>query len=243
MSVDPQLMAAAATVRRSVMSLGRRLRLERPADGRTSLELSTLGHLHHRGPMTPGEIATAERVQPQSLTRTLTSLEADGLISKAGHPRDGRMILLEVTEAGRAALRRDMAARDSWLAQAMAARLTATELELAAAGGRAARTRRGRGRPGRGRTARTRRGRRRAAVPGWLAGGEPLVPGKRGSVGQRRDLVDHDPQPGRVVARRLVAVPEQRLQRPGRARRDARGQAGDDLDAPGPARRPRRTGS
>ncbi len=130
MSVDPQLMAAAATVRRSVMSLGRRLRLERPADGRTSLELSTLGHLHHRGPMTPGEIATAERVQPQSLTRTLTSLEADGLISKAGHPRDGRMILLEVTEAGRAALRRDMAARDSWLAQAMAARLTATELEL-----------------------------------------------------------------------------------------------------------------
>ncbi len=40
------------------------------------------------------------------------------------------MILLELTEAGRAALRRDMAARDSWLAQAMAASLTATELEL-----------------------------------------------------------------------------------------------------------------
>lgn len=129
-SVDPQLMTVAVTVRRSVMSLGRRLKLERPADGRTSLELSALGHLHQRGPMTPGEIAAAERVQPQTLTRTLTSLEADGLISKAAHPRDGRMILLELTEAGLAALRRDMAARDSWLAQAMAARLTATELEL-----------------------------------------------------------------------------------------------------------------
>jgi DNA-binding MarR family transcriptional regulator len=130
MSADAQLTTAAATVRRSVMSLGRRLRLERPADGRTSLELSALGHLHRRGPMTPGEIAAAERVQPQTLTRVLTSLEAGDLISKAAHPRDGRMILLELTEAGREALRRDMAARDAWLAQAMAARLTATELEL-----------------------------------------------------------------------------------------------------------------
>jgi DNA-binding MarR family transcriptional regulator len=130
MDGDAHLQAAAATVRRSVMSLGRRLKLERPADGRTSLELSALGHLLRRGPLTPGEIAAAERVQPQTLTRTLTSLEADGLVSKAAHPRDGRMILLELTEAGRAALRRDMAARDSWLAQAMAASLTATELEL-----------------------------------------------------------------------------------------------------------------
>jgi DNA-binding MarR family transcriptional regulator len=130
MNGDPQLMAAAATVRRSVMSLGRRLKLERPAGGRTSLELSALGHLLRRGPLTPGEIAAAERVQPQTLTRTLTSLEADGLVSKAAHPRDGRMILLELTEDGLAALRRDMAARDSWLALAMAASLTATELEL-----------------------------------------------------------------------------------------------------------------
>ena len=130
MIADPQLMAAAATVRRSVMSLGRRLKLERPAGGRTALELSALGHLHRRGPMTPGEIAAAERVQPQTLTRTLTGLEADGLISKAAHPGDGRMILLELTEAGLEALRRDMAARDAWLARAMAARLTTTELEL-----------------------------------------------------------------------------------------------------------------
>lgn len=130
MSADPQLMTVASTVRRSVMSLGRRLKLERPAGGRTSLELSALGHLHRRGPMTPGEIAAAERVQPQTLTRTLASLEASGLISKTGHPRDGRMILLGLTGAGLDALRRDMAARDSWLAQAMEANLTGTELEV-----------------------------------------------------------------------------------------------------------------
>jgi len=112
------------------MGLGRRLKLERPAMGRTSLELSVLGHLHRRGPLTPGDIAAAERVQPQTLTRTLTSLEAAGLITKAAHPRDGRMILLGLTDAGLDALRTDMAARDSWLATALSATLTSTEIEI-----------------------------------------------------------------------------------------------------------------
>jgi DNA-binding MarR family transcriptional regulator len=129
-SDDQQLMAIASTVRRSVMSLGRRLKLERPADGRTSLELSVLGHLHRRGQLTPGDLAAAERVQPQTLTRTLTSLEAAGLIARAMHPGDGRRVLLGLTEAGLAALRRDMAERDSWLAGAMTATLSGTELEI-----------------------------------------------------------------------------------------------------------------
>jgi DNA-binding MarR family transcriptional regulator len=129
-SDDQQLAAIASTVRRSVMSLGRRLKLERPADGRTSLELSVLGHLHRRGQLTPGDLAAAERVQPQTLTRTLTSLQAAGLIARAVHPSDGRRVLLALTEPGLAALRLDMAARDSWLAGAMTATLSQTELEL-----------------------------------------------------------------------------------------------------------------
>jgi len=112
------------------MSLGRRLKLERPTGGRTSLELSVLGHLHRRGPVSPGEIAAAERVQPQTLTRTLAALQSGGLISRTGHPLDGRMNLLGLTDAGLDALRRDMAARDSWLAAAMRASLTTTELEM-----------------------------------------------------------------------------------------------------------------
>lgn len=130
MSDDQQLMTIASTVRRSVMSLGRRLKLERPADGRTSLELSVLGHLHRRGQLTPGDLASAERVQPQTLTRTLTSLESAGLIARTVHPRDGRRVLLRLTESGLAALRWDMAERDSWLAAAMPATLTGTELEI-----------------------------------------------------------------------------------------------------------------
>jgi DNA-binding MarR family transcriptional regulator len=125
-----QPFGAAAAVRRGVMSLGRRLKLERPPGGRTSLELSVLGHLHRRGPLTPGEIAAAERVQPQTLTRTLTGLESAGLISRTDHPEDGRRSLLTLTDSGRGALRADMAERDSWLAAAMSASLTSTESEL-----------------------------------------------------------------------------------------------------------------
>jgi DNA-binding MarR family transcriptional regulator len=127
---DERALSAAMAVRRSVMSLGRRLRVERPADGRPSLELSVLGHLHRRGPLSPGELADAERVQPQTLTRTLTRLEEEGLVNREEHPQDGRRALMALTPTGLDALRHDMAARDSWLVAAMTARLTCTEREL-----------------------------------------------------------------------------------------------------------------
>lgn len=123
-------LATAVAVRRSVMALARRLKVERPAGGRTSLELSVLGYLHRLGPLTPGELAAAERVQPQTLTRTLTSLAESGLVSRQEHPHDGRRALLALTEAGRDALRLDMAQRDTWLDRAIRETLTGTECGL-----------------------------------------------------------------------------------------------------------------
>ena len=123
-------LATAVAVRRSVMALARRLKVERPAGGRTSLELSVLGYLHRRGPLTPGELAAADRVQPQTLTRTLTSLAESGLLSRQEHPHDGRRALLALTDAGRDALRHDMAQRDTWLDDAIGETLTDTERGL-----------------------------------------------------------------------------------------------------------------
>jgi DNA-binding MarR family transcriptional regulator len=125
-----QRAAAATEVRRGVISLARRLRLERNEVGLTALELSILGHLHRRGPLTPGELATAERVQPQSLTRTLAALEEARLVSRQPDPADGRRSLLAITESGHAALRTEMEQRDAWLAAAMAEELTTTEIGL-----------------------------------------------------------------------------------------------------------------
>jgi DNA-binding MarR family transcriptional regulator len=123
-------LAAAADVRRGVISLGRRLRLGRSAASLTTLELSVLGHLHRRGPLSPGDLAVLDRVQPQSLTRTLTSLEVHGLTRREPDPADARRSLLAITNAGLTALRAEMERRDTWLAAAMSAALTDAEIGL-----------------------------------------------------------------------------------------------------------------
>lgn len=123
-------LAAAADVRRGIISLGRRLRLGRSAASLTALELSVLGQVHRRGPLSPGELAALESVQPQSLTRTLTSLEADGLTLREPDPADARRSLLAITPAGLTALRAEMDRRDTWLAAAMSVELTDAEIGL-----------------------------------------------------------------------------------------------------------------
>jgi DNA-binding MarR family transcriptional regulator len=122
--------AAAVSVRRGVISLARRLRLERSSPNLTALELGVLGHLHRKGALTPGELAALERVQPQSLTRTLAELQRADLVSRQSDPADGRRSLLVITVTGVTALRGEMAERDAWLAAAMTASLTSTEIEL-----------------------------------------------------------------------------------------------------------------
>ncbi len=121
---------AAIAIRRGVNSLGRTLRAERTPGGLTSLELSVLGHLNRRGPLTPGDLAAADRIQPQSLTRTLTSLKAGRLVSMRPDPSDGRRSMLAITAAGGSSLRAEMDQRDQWLAAVIAERLTSTEAEL-----------------------------------------------------------------------------------------------------------------
>jgi DNA-binding MarR family transcriptional regulator len=79
--------------------------------------------------MTPGQLAAVEFVQPQSLTRMLAELEAEGRVERRAHPDDGRRYLVEITGAGRAALMADMERRDAWLDRAMDA-LTPAERDL-----------------------------------------------------------------------------------------------------------------
>jgi DNA-binding MarR family transcriptional regulator len=127
---DEDLLQAAAVVRRGTTRLARRLRMERQRAEGTLLELAILAHLSRRGPMAPGELAAAERLQPQSLTRALARLERDGLAARAADHEDRRRSLLAVTDAGRAVLSRDMEQRDAWLAAAMRQELTGAERGL-----------------------------------------------------------------------------------------------------------------
>lgn len=129
--LDGQMVADTATsLRRGTMRLGRRLRLERPEPSVTGAELSVLGLLNRRGPMSAGALACAERVQPQSLTRTLSALEERGVVHRQPDPADRRRSVLSITESGRAVIHADVSQRDRWLAVAIADQLSPAEAQL-----------------------------------------------------------------------------------------------------------------
>jgi DNA-binding MarR family transcriptional regulator len=125
----------AVALRRTSTRLALRLRAERTGDGLGSTGVAVLGQLHRRGALTASEIAAAERVQPQSLTRVLASLEEQGLIAREQDTQDRRRHTIELTDGGRQLLREHMKSSDDWLAEAIETRLTPTEravLQLAA---------------------------------------------------------------------------------------------------------------
>lgn len=112
---------------RAVLALGRRMRAERPDGSITLAALSLLGTLARRGPMLATELAAAERLQPQSLTRLIAGLDTRGLILRARSAADGRALTITITDAGRAVLAADIAAREAWLKDAMAQLLSPEE--------------------------------------------------------------------------------------------------------------------
>ena len=109
--------ALASELRMSVMRLARRLRAERVDTSVSITQLAALATLDRHGPLTPGELATHERVQPPSMTRIVAALEAAGLVTRANHPTDGRQVLLAPSVRGKSLLRAERRRRDAWLAR------------------------------------------------------------------------------------------------------------------------------
>ena len=71
----------ASALRVSVMRLSRRLRNERDArDDLSFNQLAVLFTLARSGPLTIGDLAAEEKVQPPSMTRTVNSLLDKGLV-------------------------------------------------------------------------------------------------------------------------------------------------------------------
>ena len=111
---DPAL---ASSLRLAVMRLARRMRAERPDSDLSLTQLSALAVLERQGPLTPRELAAAERIRPPSMTRVVAALEAAGLVIRTDHPSDGRQVLLAASPEGAAIVREDRRRRDAWLAQ------------------------------------------------------------------------------------------------------------------------------
>ncbi|MPZ62872.1 MAG: MarR family transcriptional regulator [Propionibacteriales bacterium] len=99
------------------MRLARRLRVERASTDLGLNQLTVLGTLVRRGPLTVGELAAAEKVQPPSMTRTVNSLCELGLVERRSHETDRRQIVVHLTDKAADVLEADRRRRDAWLAQ------------------------------------------------------------------------------------------------------------------------------
>lgn len=67
--------------------------------------------------MTPGALATRERVRPPSMTRVIASLVELGLVERTAHPLDGRQVLISVSEPGKHLIEAERRASQEWLRQ------------------------------------------------------------------------------------------------------------------------------
>lgn len=122
--------ADARRLRASLSRLQRRLRAERGETGLGPSRYGALACLYRKGPMSAGELAAEERLQPQSLTRVLAALEEQHLISRRTDEADRRRVQIEITPAGVDRLRTAVARQETWLADALSTRLTPIERDL-----------------------------------------------------------------------------------------------------------------
>jgi DNA-binding MarR family transcriptional regulator len=105
----------------AVTRLARRLRQQGDADDASPTQLSALATIERRGPITLGELATAERVQPPTITAAIDRLEGQGLVRRRTDEQDRRVVRVEVTPVGRKLLARNRSRKTAYLAKRLRA--------------------------------------------------------------------------------------------------------------------------
>jgi DNA-binding MarR family transcriptional regulator len=110
----------AESLRLAVTRLARRLRREAGA-GLSFSMLAALSTVERRGPLTLGELATAEGIAPPSVTAAVARLEEAGLVERATLEEDRRVSVVSVTAAGTGLLRESRRAKEAYLARRLAA--------------------------------------------------------------------------------------------------------------------------
>jgi DNA-binding MarR family transcriptional regulator len=111
----------AGALRDAVGRLGRRMRAGRTATDLSLGQLAALRTLERHGPMTASELAAHEKVQPPSMTRIITALEAHDYLTRTPDPTDRRQVVVAASPAGRALLTEDRRRKDAWLSQRLRA--------------------------------------------------------------------------------------------------------------------------
>jgi DNA-binding MarR family transcriptional regulator len=111
----PDLEDAALRLRMAFRLIIRRAQAVSGQDAPTRSEQDVMSRLDENGAMTPGALAAAMRVKPQTMGQTLDLLDRHKWIVRAPHPTDRRRILIALSPAGHRIIARGRAARQSWL--------------------------------------------------------------------------------------------------------------------------------
>ena len=118
---DTSLAETAAQLRMAIVRTSRRLRQEAATETAdlTATAVAALASVDRHGPLTPSELAEIERVKRPTMTRTLSHLEAEGLVERTPDPADGRSALVAINAGGRERLRRLRKRKNAYLARRM----------------------------------------------------------------------------------------------------------------------------
>ena len=132
--LDTSPAGLAAQVRLAVARLHRRARQEGTSagDDLTASRVAALATIEKLGPITLGDLAAEEQVQPPSMTRIVARLEEQGLVARAVDANDRRVARVQITPAGRTLLDATRTRRNAFLAKRVA-RLTDDERATLAA--------------------------------------------------------------------------------------------------------------
>lgn len=118
----------ASRLRLAVMRLARRLR-QLSQEPITQSQLSALAVIETHGPLTLGELAAHERVQPPTMTRIMAALEEESLVVRQVDPTDRRIARVTMTPTGRRLIERIRSRRTAYLVQRLRA-FTAEEVAI-----------------------------------------------------------------------------------------------------------------
>jgi DNA-binding MarR family transcriptional regulator len=105
----------APRLRLAVTRLARRLRQQADLPGVSPTQVSALSTIERDGPLTLGELAGLERVQPPTITSAVARMEEQGLVHRQVDERDRRIHRVEITAAGRKLLDKSRSRKNAYL--------------------------------------------------------------------------------------------------------------------------------
>ncbi|MYS21430.1 DNA-binding transcriptional regulator, MarR family [Streptomyces sp. DvalAA-14] len=125
--LSPSALQASREVRAVISRLRRRILNAAEVEDLTLGQASVLARVSDKGDVTASELAATEGVRHQSMTATVASLAAAGLVERSPDPDDGRRLLIALTAEGRRRVEEGRQARTEWLAGQLQDRCTEAE--------------------------------------------------------------------------------------------------------------------